>query len=100
VLYGFVDATSEVSGRLADSHALGLGTTLGLLIGDPDDRYRIHLYGSATRFVLGNRRTQAGIRLNQRLRVSRQDDLVLRLAGEHDFGETWFEGGLFWRHHF
>ena len=93
--YGFLEGTFDVSGKLDHDVALGAGARIGLLFGDPADRWRCDLFARATRFFAGDTRSALAVGLEQRLRLTRNTALVLKLAGERDFDETWLDAGLF-----
>ncbi|MBS1106322.1 MAG: hypothetical protein H6Q91_1824 [Deltaproteobacteria bacterium] len=98
--YGFVEARGEVSSHLQPAWALGGGGSAGVLFGDADDRWRAHLHASAIRYALGDPHTRIAIGLDQRLSLTHDDALELRLTAQRDFGESWLEAGLFWNHYF
>jgi hypothetical protein len=98
--YGFVEARGEVSSHLQPAWALGGGGSAGILLGDANDRWRAHLHAGAIRYALGDPHTKITIGLDQRISLSHDDALELRLTAERDFGESWLEAGLFWNHYF
>jgi hypothetical protein len=98
--YLFLDATFDVSGKLDDDWALGAGTSVGLLFGDENDRWRGHVFARATRYFAGDTRTALELGLEQRIRIGRSQALGFRVSGERDFRETWFDAGLFWNFFF
>ena len=93
--YTFLEATADVSGALEPDAALGAGPALGLVL-DPLPRWRLHLRGVGQRFGLGHAFTEAEVRLDQRLRVSRNHALRLSLSRRHLFDSYWNEGRLAW----
>lgn len=93
--YAFAEATADVSGALEPEAALGAGPALGVVL-DPLPRWRLHLRGSGQRFGLGHPFTEAEVRLDQRLRLSRNHALRLSVSRRHLFDTDWNEGRLAW----
>ncbi|RIK93428.1 MAG: hypothetical protein DCC71_24065 [Proteobacteria bacterium] len=98
--YAFAEARLDVATQLSPAAALGAGASAGLLLGDARDRWRLHLHGRATQFVAGDVHRTLAARLDQRLSLTRDDALELRLGATSDFGVAWLEAGLFWVRHF
>jgi Domain of unknown function (DUF4105) len=98
--YGFLEARGELSSHLQPAWALGAGASAGVLFGDASDRWRMHLHAGALRYALGDPHTEIAIGLDQRVSITDDDALELRVTAERDFGETWLETGLFWNHYF
>jgi hypothetical protein len=93
--YAFLEATADVSRTLDRGFALGAGPAMGL-VADPLPRWRLHLRAVGQRFVPGDNFTQAAVRLDQRLRLSRNHALRLSVARRHLFDRYWNEGRLGW----
>jgi hypothetical protein len=98
--YAFAEGSLDFGGRLRGDWALGAGASAGLLFGDPEDRWRAHLRGEVARFVAGDARTAWAAGVDQRLRITRNTALELRVGAEHDFGRTWLDAGLSWQLYF
>jgi len=94
--YGFIEATGDASSHLADDYGIGPGLSTGVFVGPRSDRWKGHLFAQTTRFTLGDHDTAARYGLDQRLTLTAQTALQLTVAGNHDFGRDWVEGGLFW----
>jgi hypothetical protein len=100
LVYGFLEATADVSGALDPEWAIGAGVTAGLFVGDPADRWRAHLHAGAMGFALGDDHLALSLGLDQRLRLSRNLALELSLGVQREFDETWTEVGLYLRRYF
>jgi hypothetical protein len=98
--YGFAEARADVSSHLQPAWAIGAGGSLGVLVGDPSDRWRAHLHGAAIRYALGDPYTSLAVHLDQRVAITRDDAIELRLSAHDEFGASWLEAGLFWNHYF
>lgn len=98
--YGLVELRGDVSSHLRPAWALGGGGSAGVLFGDASDRWRAHLHAAAIRYALGDPHTEITIGLDQRVSITHDDALELRMTAERDFGESWLEAGLFWAHYF
>jgi hypothetical protein len=98
--YGFVEARGDVSSYLQPAWALGAGGSAGVLVGDERDRWRAHLHGSAIRYALGDPNTDLALHLDQRVAITQDDAIELRLSAHDAFGESWLEAGLFWNRYF
>ncbi len=98
--YGLLEVRSEVSSHLQPAWALGGGANAGILFGDARDRWRAHLHGAAIRYALGDPHTRLTISLDQRLSITHDDALELRINGVRDFGKSWLDAGLYWNHYF
>jgi hypothetical protein len=98
--YAFLDGRLDVSGRLRDDVALGLGARLGLYASTAEDRWRTHLFARGLRYVAGDTRSAWQLGLEQRLRLTRNHALRLHVTGERDFDETWVDVGLGWDFYF
>jgi hypothetical protein len=96
-VYGFVEATADVSTALAPAYALGPCARVGIELGDGQDRWRGHLHAGVDWYVLGDTRTALSLGLDQRLRLTERLGLELAITGRHDFGQTWLDAGLFLR---
>jgi hypothetical protein len=74
-------------------HAIGPQGAVGLYAGPASDRWRAHLYGSVTGFVLGD--TSQWYRGGLELRVTLTPQMALRggVSGNRDFDQDWIEGG-------
>ncbi|MCU0669052.1 MAG: hypothetical protein MUF70_06845, partial [Myxococcota bacterium] len=94
--YAFAEARSDVSTWLDPAISVGAGASAGLLVGDPRDRWRAHLHGSALHYPLGDPRSGFAVALDQRLSLGRDDALELRTSLTQDFGNAWSEIGLFY----
>lgn len=94
--YGFAEAIVDWSPSLEEDHAIGPQGRLGLFAGPAGDRWRAHLYGSVTGFVLGD--TSQWYRGGLDLRVTLTPQMALRggISGNRDFDQNWIEGGVSW----
>ena len=94
--YGFAEAIVDWSPSLEEDHAIGPQGAVGLYAGPASDRWRAHLYGSVTGFVLGD--TSQWYRGGLELRVTLTPQMALRggISGNRDFDQNWVEGGLNW----
>jgi hypothetical protein len=98
--YAFVEVRGDVSSYLEPAWALGGGGSAGVIVGDAADRWRAHLYASALRQALGDPYTSLAVHLDQRVALTRDDALELRLSAQDEFGASWLEAGLFWNRYF
>jgi hypothetical protein len=94
--YAFAEARADLSTWLEPPISVGAGMSAGVLTGDPRDRWRAHLHGSALHYPLGDRRSGFTAGLDQRLSLGRDDALELRTSVTRDFGNAWSEIGLFY----
>jgi hypothetical protein len=98
--YAFAEAQAETSPRLSPALAVGPGASAGLLAGGTEDRWRAHLRARAAYLPLGDAHRTVTLALEQTLRLGPDLALELRVAGEHDFGRSWLETGVFLRRWF
>ncbi len=98
--YGLFELRGDVSSHLQPAWALGGGASAGVLFGDATDRWRAHLHAAAIRYALGDPYTDLTIGLDQRIAITHDDALELRITGEREFGESWLEAGVFWNRYF
>ncbi|MBX3024657.1 hypothetical protein KF840_07085 [bacterium] len=96
LLYGFAQAIVDWSPSLAEDHAIGPQGAIGVYAGPASDRWRAHLYGSVTGFVLGD--TSQWYRGGLDLRLTLTPQMALRggVSGNRDFDQSWVEGGVSW----
>jgi hypothetical protein len=95
--YGFLSATSDVSGSLHDSISAGPGADLGAYFSFAQDRWRSHLFAQVTEFVAGEQHTFARWGLGQRLRIGASTALRFEVGATRDYDRTWVEGTLAWQ---
>ena len=100
LLYGFAEAVVDWSPSLEEDHAIGPQGRVGLFAGPANDRWRAHLYGSVTGFVLGD--TSQWYRGGLDLRVTLTPQMALRggISGNRDFDQNWIEAGAAWELYF
>ena len=91
-LYGFAEAVAEAGFHLEPAYALAPGATLGVTLGEPDDRMKLHAYARWRSFVVGDDTTTLSLGLEQRFAVGRDTAIVLRGAREQAYGRGWIEG--------
>ena len=98
--YGFAEARADVSSHLQPAWAIGAGGSVGLIVCDSRDRWRAHLNGSALRYALGDPYTSLSLHFDQRVAITRNDAIELRLSAQDEFGKSWLEAALFWSRYF
>jgi hypothetical protein len=96
LLYGFAEAIVDWSPSLEENHAIGPQGRVGLYAGPADDRWRAHLYGSVTGFVLGDTSQWYRGGLDLRLTLTPQMALRAGVSGNRDFDQSWIESGVGW----
>ncbi|MFN8641009.1 MAG: DUF4105 domain-containing protein [Candidatus Binatia bacterium] len=96
LLYGFAEAIVDWSPALEEDHAIGPAGRIGLFAGPAGDRWRAHLYGSVTGFVLGDTSQQYRGGLDLRVTLTPQMALRAGISGNRDFDQNWIEGGVGW----
>jgi hypothetical protein len=94
--YGFAEAVVDWSPALEEDHAIGPQGRIGLYAGPASDRWRAHLYGRVTGFVLGDRSNWYRAGLDVRLTLTPQMALRAGISGNRDFDQNWIEGGVGW----
>lgn len=94
--YGFAEAVADWSPALEEDHAIGPQGRLGLYAGPASDRWRAHLFGSVTGFVLGD--TSQWYRGGLEVRVTLTPQMALRggVSGNRDFDQNWVEAAVSW----
>jgi hypothetical protein len=95
-VYGFLDASADVSTSLQPSYAVGPGLAAGAFVGPASDRWRAHLLARVTRFALGEASTASRMGLQTRLTLTRQTAVEASALYCRDFDRDWFEGGVSW----
>ncbi len=76
--YAFLESSLDIGGALRHDYALGLGGSAGLFV-DVGSRWRGHIYATVQRFGLGHTQTLHEIGMEQRLTLSQNNALRLRL---------------------
>jgi hypothetical protein len=87
---------ADWSPALEEDHAIGPQGRLGLYAGPASDRWRAHLFGSVTGFVLGD--TSQWYRGGLEVRVTLTPQMALRggVSGNRDFDQNWVEAAVSW----
>jgi hypothetical protein len=94
LLYGLPNARLDVGPDLEDDVSLGPGARLGIFAGRHEARWKGHLFGEFTRFVVGDTTTWFRGGADVRLTTSRNTALTLEGSINRIHGENWLEGGL------
>jgi hypothetical protein len=94
LVYGLADAQLDVGPALNDSFSLGPGVRVGIFVGRREARWRGHLFGEVTGFVLGDATTWVRGGVAARLSLSRNAALTLESSLNRIYGESWLEGAL------
>jgi hypothetical protein len=84
--YAFLESSLDIGGALRHDYALGLGGSAGLFI-DVGSRWRGHIYANVQRFGLGHTQTLHDVGIEQRLTLSQNNALRLRL-NRHSFNQN------------
>jgi hypothetical protein len=98
--YALAEGTADLGGALDDDFGLGVGAAAGCWLGGPADRWRGHLFGRVSRFVLGDVTPQLRAGVEQRISLTRNLALAAEAAYARDFGSDWLELGLRWNLYF
>jgi hypothetical protein len=98
--YGLARAEIEAGRGLDDDYTIGPGAEVGLLADWLDDRLRTRAHVEAWSYLLGDTTTAARGGTEATLSLSDRAAIVLDVAVEHAYGETWLDAKLSWRHYF
>jgi len=96
LVYGLGEAVLDVSPSLEDVASFGPAIRVGLLTDWPGDRYRAHLFGTVTRFALGDTDTWIEAGLVQRVSLRRDLTFEVETTFNRTGGRSWgrFAGSL------
>ncbi len=92
--YGLATMQLDAGPGLDDGASFGPGALLGLYLSTPGDRWKLHLFGSVTRFALGDPTTSLRVGVEQRLSLTRNTALTLAGGWRRIARESWFETRL------
>jgi hypothetical protein len=91
LLYAFLDGSTRLHSRLEHGYALGAGGRVGALV-DMSPRWRMHAYGRALRYFLGEHDTPRSLGLEQRVRLGRDLAISLDLSRNREAGRSYNAG--------
>jgi hypothetical protein len=94
LLYGLSNVNLDVGSDLENDYSLGPGARLGVFAGKHEGRWKGHLFGEFTQFVLGDTTTSLRGGAELRLTTSRNTALTFEGSANRIHGENWFEGVL------
>jgi len=97
--YFFIEATTQVHGRLDRNYALGVGPSAGLFL-DPTARWRAEIFAKAQEFVAGENSTEWAVGIRQRYTLGRNQAVRLEFSREGQEGFRWTGGMLSLQHYF
>lgn len=97
--YFMIEGTLDVSGRLEDDHAVGLGARTGLHL-RPHPAWKVHLYAKSQEFRFGARHHEREVALEQSLALGMNHGLRLAVGGRNDAGSGRGFAHLAWHAYF
>lgn len=100
LVYGLARATVEAAEALEDEYAVAPGAELGVLGDWLDDRLRTRARVEGWSYVAGDTTTVGRAGTEVTLSLSDRAAVVVDVAVEHAYGETWLDAKLWWRHYF
>jgi hypothetical protein len=86
LLYPFLDMTFDAGRMPGLDYALAVGPALGM-VADLSTNWRLHVYARAQRYVLGNKRTNSEVSIDQRFTLSKNLGLKVGIGKKKEFGE-------------
>jgi len=92
LLYGLGGLRLDAGPDLDDKVSFGPGAQLGVFVGEAGSRFKLHAFGVATWFVLGDTTTTIRGGLQGRLTTSRNTSVHLEGTVNRAYGESWGEG--------
>jgi len=95
--YGFVEMTADAGDPLERGFAVGPALQVGLLAGPDDDRWRVGLSATQTRFAWGDATSETRIALDGRLSTGDRSAVEVEVAFHRDFDHEWMDAGLAWK---
>jgi hypothetical protein len=98
--YSLLRGIVEAGSPLRDDYALAPGAEAGALWRGLDDRARSRFVLQAFRYVAGDTTTALRAAAEGTLALSDRVAVVMEVAGEHAYGETWWSATLSWRSFF
>lgn len=99
VMYGFVEGTLDVGGRLRRNYALGIGPSVGLFT-QPVTAWKLNLFARLQDYALGDKHSASEITLAQSISFGRQHALRLTLSDRRERGSEWRSALLNWHWYF
>ncbi len=100
LLYGLPNVRFDVGAKLEDDLSLGPGAQLGVFAGKHEARWKAHLFGEFTHFVVGDTTTWFRGGMELRLTTSRNTSVTVGGNTNRIHGQSWLEGVLRMRLHF
>jgi len=98
--YGLVRALAETGDGLHGNYAIGPSTEIGALASLRDDAWRVQPYARVFPAVVGDTTLSARLGVRQLFSLTRNTALVVEIAGERAYGETWLDATLSWQTYF
>jgi len=100
LVYGLGRADVEAGNGLDDHYTIGPGAEAGVLADWLGDRLRTRARVEGWSYLLGDATAAARGGAEATLSLSDRAAVVLEVAVEHAYGETWLDAKLSWRHYF
>ena len=94
-LYGFADATADISGALDKRYAFGGGASVGIYA-KPVEAWQLHFVLQSQELRFGDRHREAFMTLEQSFALGQQHAVRLNLRREHAWNSTWSTVTLGW----
>ena len=98
--YGLARAAVEAADALDEKYAIAPGAEVGVLADWLDDRLRTRARVEGWSYVAGDTTTAGRAGAEATLSLSDRVAVVVDVAVEHAYGETWVDAKLTWRSYF